>query len=88
MEVLTGTEKEDRKERNEKREEEKGVRLTKEEKEICKKYSAYDDTGHVHCNECPLCAYPGYAECKFNMTAAEWKEFLEWRGNKIDNTAD
>ncbi len=24
------------------------------ERKICKKYSAYDDDGHVHCNECPL----------------------------------
>ena len=27
---------------------------TKREKKICEKYSAYDETGHVHCNECPL----------------------------------
>lgn len=24
------------------------------ERRICMKYSAYDETGHVHCNECPL----------------------------------
>lgn len=24
------------------------------EQKICNKYSAYDDTGHVHCFECPL----------------------------------
>lgn len=24
------------------------------EKAICDKYSAYDETMHVHCNECPL----------------------------------
>ena len=24
------------------------------EKKICKKYSASDQTGHVHCYECPL----------------------------------
>ena len=27
---------------------------TKRERAICKKYSAYDETGHVHCKECPL----------------------------------
>ena len=27
---------------------------TEREKRICKKYSAYDDTGHVHCIDCPL----------------------------------
>lgn len=24
------------------------------ERRICAKYSAYDETRHVHCNECPL----------------------------------
>lgn len=24
------------------------------EKRICAKYSAYDDTNHVHCKDCPL----------------------------------
>ena len=24
------------------------------EMKICAKYSAYDETGHVHCNNCPL----------------------------------
>lgn len=28
--------------------------ITEKEKKICKKYSAYDKTMHVHCNECPL----------------------------------
>ena len=55
------------------------MRLTKEEKEICKKYSTYDDTGHVHCHECPLCADKRYAMCKYNMTAEEWRDHLEWR---------
>ena len=27
---------------------------TPEEKAICKKYSAQDETGHVHCGDCPL----------------------------------
>lgn len=26
----------------------------KREESICKKYSAYDETDHVHCHECPL----------------------------------
>lgn len=30
------------------------MKLTPIEQEICAKYSAYDETGHVHCNECPL----------------------------------
>ena len=27
---------------------------TDRERRICAKYSTYDDTGHVHCWECPL----------------------------------
>lgn len=30
------------------------MKLTPKEQEICDKYSAYDETGHVHCIECPL----------------------------------
>lgn len=28
--------------------------LTEREKEICKKYSACDENGRVHCAECPM----------------------------------
>ena len=34
------------------------MKLTENEKRICKKYSAYDETGHVHCYECPLAIHP------------------------------
>ena len=30
------------------------MKLTANEKAICEKYGATDETGHVHCNECPL----------------------------------
>lgn len=30
------------------------MKLTPTEQAICDKYLAYDETGHVHCNECPL----------------------------------
>lgn len=33
---------------------ERGREMTEEEKAICKKYSARDEEGKVHCNECPL----------------------------------
>ena len=26
---------------------------TNKEREICREYSAYDETGHVRCNKCP-----------------------------------
>ena len=30
------------------------MKLTEKEKAICKKYSARDEEGLVHCTECPL----------------------------------
>ena len=30
------------------------MRLTPKEQEICKKYSARDNKGNVHCDKCPL----------------------------------
>lgn len=55
------------------------MRLTKEEKETCKKYSARDEEGFVHCHECPLAADRRYAMCKRTMTDLEWREHMEWR---------
>ncbi len=62
------------------------MRLTKEEKEICEKYSEYDETGHVHCHDCPLAADMRYAMCKANMSAKEWKEHVEMLEWKEKNT--
>lgn len=42
------------------------MKLTPKEQEICDKYSSYDETGHVHCTECPLTLdikYCEYCEC-------------------------
>ena len=41
---------------------------TEREKRICAKYRARDDTGHVHCNECPLrLNIWRYGDCKAVM---------------------
>ena len=48
------------------------MRLTKEEKEICKEYSKRDEKGFVHCNECPLAVDERYALCKKTITKQEW----------------
>lgn len=53
------------------------MRLTKEEKAICKTYGAYDSTGHVSCNKCPLVIDRYYHLCKANATKDEWKEYTE-----------
>ena len=50
------------------------MRLTKEEKEICKSYSARDKDGFVHCNECPLAIDKRSALCKRTITKQEWDE--------------
>lgn len=53
------------------------MRLTPKEKEICKRYSAYDETGYVHCNECPLVIDRRYCVCKKNITKKEYER--KWK---------
>ena len=52
------------------------------DRRTCAKYSAYDETGHVHCHECPL-NYKHYdgmwpMECKafmhYDRHRREWVE--------------
>lgn len=40
--------------------------LTEKQKKICEKFSAYDDTGHVHCNDCPLVIDKRALMCRAN----------------------
>ena len=51
--------------------------MTPEEKEICKKYSAKDNNGYVHCKECPLVVDAGACLCKanarYNRTTKKWE---------------
>ncbi len=39
------------------------MKLTENEKKICKIYSARDNDGYVHCNECPLNLSRRHHEC-------------------------
>ena len=48
------------------------MRLTAEEKEICKEYSKRDENGFVHCHDCPLAIDKKYALCKRTITEQEW----------------
>ena len=50
------------------------MRLTKEEKEICKQYSKRDENNTVHCYECPLVINKAWTLCKANCRAEEWRE--------------
>ena len=49
---------------------------TEKDKAICEKYSALDETGHVHCHECPLVVSKPDMMCKANAHydrhQAEW----------------
>ena len=36
------------------------------DRRICEKYSAQDETGHVHCHECPLVVDRWAMMCKGN----------------------
>ncbi len=52
---------------------------TEREKAICKKYSARDSKGYVHCNDCPLRKNSGTYDfrCKanshYNRKTKEWE---------------
>lgn len=53
------------------------MRLTNEEKEICKQYSKRDENNTVHCYECPLVINRAWTLCKANCRAEEWEERKE-----------
>lgn len=55
------------------------MKLTKEQRAICKKYGARDETGHVHCFECPLMLSWRDHACLANTTKQEVKEFYSWK---------
>ena len=40
--------------------------MTDKQREICNKYSAKDEKGFVHCNECPLVLDHNELMCKGN----------------------
>lgn len=58
------------------------MKLTKEEEEICKKFSARDEDGYVHCIDCPLAMDLYQFDCKKTVTKKEWKEYLEFLGEE------
>ena len=39
------------------------MKLSKEDEAICKKYSALDKTGRVHCSQCPLVRPSRLSDC-------------------------
>lgn len=55
---------------------------TEKEKYTCAVYSAKDETGHVHCHECPL--RRSYGEYSFHCKANSHydKETKEWEYDK------
>lgn len=50
------------------------MKLTEDEKEICREYGARDDDGTVHCFECPLVIDRRQCVCKANCFPSEWAE--------------
>lgn len=50
------------------------MRLTQEEKEICRKYSTQDQNGKYHCPECPLRLSDRFAVCKKIVTKKSLKK--------------
>lgn len=50
------------------------MRMTKQEKEICKQYSKRGEDGLVKCSECPLVLNKRYCICKKNISKKDWEE--------------
>ena len=57
------------------------MRLTTEEKKICKSYSARDKDGFVHCHDCPLAIDKKSALCKRTITKQEWDARCKYESN-------
>lgn len=53
------------------------MKLTPEEKEICKEYGKRGADGKVRCSKCPLALDRRLCICKKNVTKAEYKEYTE-----------
>ena len=49
------------------------MRLTLEEKEICKQYSKRRDDGKVKCPECPFVIDRRYCVCKKNISKKDYE---------------
>ena len=43
------------------------MKLTENEQKICDEYSKLDETGHVHCDACPLVIDGYYLLCYANI---------------------
>ena len=62
---------------------------TEKDKRICEKYSTRDETGHVHCKECPLWRGVDWhydfrckANSHYNRKTKEW-EYDEREGIEV-----
>lgn len=60
------------------------MKLTREEREICDRYSKRDQDGLVHCKECPLNLDARYCICKANCTREEFREYEKCKGEQKD----
>ena len=63
---------------------------TEREKAICQEYGSQDETGHVHCAECPLRCYPNdkltYGMCK--ATCHYDERWGEWVPDEVEECTD
>lgn len=50
----------------------------KREKAICKKYSTYDETDHVHCSSCPLRKGQGNYDFRCKANSHYNRQIKEW----------
>ena len=57
------------------------MRLTREEQKICDRYSKADETGHVHCEDCPLALNTHYCVCKANVDVEDYSYWQDVRSH-------
>lgn len=62
------------------------MKLTPEQRKICKRYGRRDKEGRVHCHECPLALSAKWCVCLANVTEAEAKQW-GWDGSEVPGKA-
>lgn len=56
---------------------------TERDKKICARYSARDETGKVHCSECPLVRPSPYSDVSCVATAHYDRHLREWVPDEV-----
>ena len=56
------------------------MKLNAEQETVCRVFSRRDNSGHVHCRDCPMVLHPNFPVCLKTATENEAREFFDWTG--------